>query len=395
MTIPNVFVIPPEEDHSPAWCYFDAAHSQLDHFNSTLILVDSDDHVECDMHGNPQPPLYREVADDSDVVEIVKVGRHALENEPTIQPEQCPTDFTRSKTLKSRASRMFHSLKKVGKRKRITDRVASSSMAPSHATQNSSEVPHAERGAVFSETLPRRKSVVLSQPFTVLTGPKSHSSSSHSQDRMASCPPHPEPTPNYYSDTMQGGVEETNTISPFRSPSPSPSFMAKRRFSKINLQKMFSFATPLENISHPVSNDLVRLSSEGAELVQSSSSSDRMPSLDTVNSSGNVASTASSHALYADSLPRQSLSKGIDAENTMLVEHPSLAAELSFNLGADLDLNLDVPDAAIHTPQVGIPPTSSSMHMNMDDGALLGDISFEMCLDSLHFDDLSFDVDRF
>ncbi|CCM02863.1 uncharacterized protein FIBRA_04975 [Fibroporia radiculosa] len=200
--MPNVFVIPPEEEQeeNPPWCYFDASeaaqgahatepdiealdtalhfHQQVDNrapaFHRSL-QNDSQDTVVLPRRGSltyvreaamtgAEEDVKRKTFDE-EIVEVVKVRRN--EGRENISKPQADT-IKKSKTFKARATQAFKSIKNVGKGVRPPVSSVSASTCVSGENARVSE------DARFRETLPRpsspnltrRRSLVLSQLFT-------------------------------------------------------------------------------------------------------------------------------------------------------------------------------------------------------------------------------------
>ncbi|KAG1843571.1 hypothetical protein DFJ58DRAFT_804170 [Suillus subalutaceus] len=151
--VPHVFVIPPEEEHSqnPPWCCFDAdlppensRSIEVSSANQPDILFDpsaspvvvpqsrsstsssrSEKHqhphhiIISSMHNNDLIRIAQhDVRDDSDVIEVVKLKRpkdnksnHTDHVPPSLSNQQ--PQLKRSKTFRARASRAFQSIKNV------------------------------------------------------------------------------------------------------------------------------------------------------------------------------------------------------------------------------------------------------------------------------------------
>ncbi|KAF8634342.1 hypothetical protein AX15_000956 [Amanita polypyramis BW_CC] len=453
--MPNVFVVPPEEDHSPAWCYFDAAKRHLNpfsqvQFDSALTsiapndattsgkafrensILDTTGHLgnhcvehdidydceaevffeqeEWDYHH--QPPHgssvsiqrnVRELANDSDVIEVVKVGWRALEDEKLVQGEQNerPTEIVRSKTLKSRASKVFHSLKKVGKRRpnklsfAQDNDPSSPTLLRSAETTQAKEIPDSPKPSM----LPRRSSVLLSQLFVTPTGPKSFS---HAADHITSSTPllttSDCPRVGASLSYEQDIVHDAGPRFPPRAASPSPSFN-KRRFSKINLQKLFSFSTTTSSsastTSSTISGGLTLSSNDDTVLASPSLTSDSHQDQDVVceNASGGFPPDEDVLGNNAN----DSIRNTIKVASPVLCGHDSLAAEISLNLGSDLNLELGL-GLDLPTGVYQLNDCAAGELYRKENGATRrssDNINFDMLLDSLHFDDLSFDVNKF
>ena len=415
--MPTVFVVPPEEDHSPSWCYFDAAEAPpLKLVLSTPPDVDFLDNALSALHTESHPPVFHRhaagspsrnimpmkagetrsitdvlmnsehsctddefdfhlelesepeavtgargtgghnAAEDSVVVEVVKLRRR--EGEHVVIP---PAKHSRS--LKSRASKILCSLKNVGKgptRSRL------------HLPGASIPTSVAGDGPPPRENTPaasRRSSIILSQLFTSSTTLESSNSISSSENQgsqhdslvsaseqrtpgSVSSPPysHPStvsnsPIPDFLdpsSVSCQNSIRQTS-----RSPSPTSiqAFPNKPRFSTMNLQWLFSFSSS-DHYSEP---------------------------------SGSGSTTPTSTSMSRDS------------------SGPSAASSL----------NLDTPTEGSPPFSLHLPP---HLHHEGDDKHFLvnsnhqsaagpasapEDLSFELRLDSLHFETLSFDISKF
>ncbi|KAG5338655.1 hypothetical protein C0989_006707 [Termitomyces sp. Mn162] len=361
--MPQVFVVPPEEDETPAWCYFDASasasvlntdspHHVLDilgeELDASLLpydlkgprsLLDSipmpkrnGDHetrsimdvfMNTDSMAMNSEKIEEEldsetnVGNDSEVVEVVKVGRYTADA-GDLRTSTSPT-YT-SKSLKARASGVFRSLKNAGK----------------SSLRSRSKAGDASEG-VRNKT-PRHSYAVFSQPSSPPTTPKSSPSVS-SFDLVEVSSIFPLEGSRYPSSLRNVSFSNARPFPPTalafsstasldsRNPSPTPSTSNRRHFSMMTFNRIFSF-------------------SQSDEL-----SSDAVPVSRSRNSSG--PSTESS-------------------------SEPETPTE----------------DSAPFTPGHALPPGPKGFYTGATTPAQ-GDISFELKLDSLHFDPLSFDVDRF
>ena len=478
LQMPKVFIIPPEEDHSPPWCYFDAAKrglnrfSQVDSFDSALISVgannsaalktgssdnivlsvldqhasvcvenDIDYDCEAELHFEEEwdfgdkslqesnvsqcalPYGSEEPGDDSDVTEVIKIGRRGRGDEELLYIGQNgrSTNGTRSKTLKSRASRVFYSLKNVGRRKSfklpaIRDSVmspqahfASASLSEVSQTREISDTPR-------TLTLPGRSSILISQIFTPPTGHISRPSFSHTEEYVNPSITHSN-SPSAISESPKArpslsySVDSTHSDRPTfvpRAASPSPSFLNKRHFSKMNIQKLFSFTTSTSSVStaSTISGDLTLSSNDDMVPTSLSPSTYSEQGADCDEGVERIIPRCTGTADIGTDLHHPgttNLSANIEQKRHNDVacnELDSLAADLSFNLGSDLNLELGL--------ELGLSPTiyqvndASLRGPHRDSSREVGkgrrsrdDISFGKRLDSLHFDDISFDVNKF
>jgi hypothetical protein len=283
------------------------------------------------------------------VVEVVKLRRHEEEH-IVIHP---PRSF------KSRASKAFRSLRNVGKssmRSRLTSPGASMPM-PQVGSDPSS------RGK--KTAVSRRNSTTLPQPFTSTATLKTrtsvssfgdqrllhHNSVSTLEERIpmsATSYNHLPASPNSaISDFLDPSSSSSSCHDSVRritgSPTSTSTFSNRRRFSMISLQRLFTFSS----------------SDHDSELSGSGSTTPTSMSMSR-DSSG--PSTASS--LWPDT-PTEGV--------------PSLHLPLQLHLASDDKHFLVTSD-----DQSATTPALESE-----------DLSFEMRLDSLQFEDLSFDASRF
>ncbi|KAF8327046.1 hypothetical protein F5887DRAFT_1192365 [Amanita rubescens] len=473
--MPKVFIIPPEEDHSPSWCYFDAAKrglnrfSQVDSFDSAAlfsfgannsaaskngssdnvvlgaldhhasICVENDINYDCEaellfeegwdfsdqsLQGShvPQCALpygYEEPGHDSDITEVIKIGRRGR-GEEELGPTDRSTSVIRSKTLKSRASRVFHSLKKVGRRKSFKlPPVRDNVMAP-QANFASASLSEISQTKIFDAsqalTLPGRSSILASQLFMPPSGFRSRSSFSHAEGRVNSLVPHPNPPPAFSESpkaraslSSQDSAHSDKPTLASRAASPSPSFLNKRHFSKINIQKLFSFTTTSSSVSttsSTISGGLT-LSSNNDTVPTPPlppSCSDQEQGTDCVEGVDRIVSHSMGIAADSRLSGRTDSHAKVDIEqkqhnNLACNELNSFSTELTLGLGSDLDLELGL--------ELGLPSTICKENDASPRGPRwdssreterkrsLDDINFEMRLDSLRFDELSFDVGKF
>lgn len=482
MQMPNVFVVPPEEDQSPTWCFFDAAHPALsqiidrpqtpdihvfsfpdsndpssfgtdspvsmDSFIASRYstetrsiveaLNDEDEgniHHDVDTdseyeHGTElrsalssvrnEPSRAPDIANDSDVIEVVKVRRtkHQADDEPQNVP--LASELKRSKTLKSRASKAFRSLKGSLRtsRPRAQD-VFSSVKSNSH---HYSDIVT----ATMPNTSPRpptpsisgRGSRILSQLFI---SPSLKSRSSISLDELSQ--PEPAFFPPTSSPTETNFVSASSTIDhlschssiyenePLQdevrlkagSPVPTATTDPKtkyRRFSILSLHKLFSFSSPA---SPPPASHISLTFDDSTCTTPTLRSTSCTPSSVT-----SVCTSPQTSTNIEDGLSIHPLSRGQD---TAVLDSDEV---LNLGLGLSIDNFCDGDSSEEHTPrtQRTFRPslesrisTSSSLEKIAPYPPLTSgpgvfnhepeDLSFEMRLDSLHFDSLSFDADHF
>jgi hypothetical protein len=406
--MPNVFVVPPEEDHSPSWCYFDAADApplksvlstppDIDFLDDALGALNCESPAVFHRYAStssshpimplksaePRPrkdvlmnlePNYTDneldlhlgleleseavasiggmeghrATEDSLVLEVIKLRRHHEEHVTMPSTKH-------SRSFRSRASRAFRSFKNVSK-----GSIRSKSYSPRHAD----DLTPRERTPAVS----RRSSIILSQLFTSPVDLTSSTSASsfetqrRQEDNFIATPDQRIPV---FVSSMLYDYNPTTAIPKHldslslpsscqdsmrqisRSPSPTSirTLSNKRRFSLMSLQRLFSFS---ESDSEPPGS--------GSTTPTSMSISGNFSRLSTASLRGPDTPTEGVH-----SLP------------THLAPH--------------IHLQGDRKDSLMHSDhqfKAGSSPALGS-----------GDSSFEMRLDSLHFENLSFDPSRF
>lgn len=484
MQMPNVFVVPPEEDETPAWCFFDAenpASSEVIEHPETVSLfslaeadayapmyderaddmdttitpknfanvsvvdalitdnyrgqddIDSDTESEYEQDtGTEDDPnsirestrhqprdAVRNVADDSDVIEVVKVSRKTRTGVQDADIQQEGTGsypgVKRTATLKARASKVFRSLtgtlrsKPKGQDGPVPPLPAST--VPPVPSLPQTEVVDRSR----SPTVVRRASKTLSDLFTP-PSLKSQSSMASLDDRPPMSPTEssfttsPPPSmrapskplsrrPSLYT-AAEHEEARLRTTSP--TPTTSSAKSTTRRIS-VTLQKLFSF---------------------------SAASSTATPSFAEPEDSGRTTPTPRSTTSTPASVMSSVLTTGpqtptsTEEVNSVRLVSPQdptdlpafesfesvFDANVGLNLGLGLGLDLNTTSTPNITPRKS---RSSSLkhsweamsskrftkgppaHMQAPDLDEDGDASLEMRLDSFHFDDLSFDADQF
>lgn len=428
LTMPNVFVIPPEEDPEEPWCYFSVQQQPLDD--------DSDDSDELgldaamELIGGSSPASYysnkeskdtaaskinsrrserpfsdldlydeqeitiraSEPGNSSEVIEVVKVKRHrdAAHPQPPVQ------SMKRSATFMSRA---FRSIKNVGKpsvsrtkKPTVTDVFAQSDTSPpsAAATVSDNSKPRARKTS-------RRGSVVLAQLFTQQPSQESfHSSQTPSRPisildsfRRSSSSTHLADGDDCENDVVDLVDDD------MRSASPTPSTLtqtqpdtfspgARRRFSVMNLFARASSPTPAAPNTPFMSN--------GPSNTSCSSFSSAGPStpVEVMHARTSMNSLSTLPDPYAVPPPAQK-----PQSVPLLKRIPSFSRrggkdQAAPARGSQKQVVADRPPIIVVE---GLPPRLEPALTPADNEG--GEISFEMRLDSLHFDELSFDADRF
>jgi hypothetical protein len=390
LQMPNVFVIPPAEEDSPAWCCFDAAQStehdqpglpDLDVLEAALNALqysDSFPPVFCrdsehahksggavvmprrderpsisdvlmkddEEHPNPPRRVQREPGNDSEIVEVIKVKRPDRQD-PTIS---AAPSTKRSKTFRSRASRAFRSIKSIARSTKpntkdiFTASVSTEATVTSEQTQpkvlDESTTPQAR---TRTPTLSHRRSFILSQIFHA-PSLKTRASFDNSSPAFPSSSTQSSPyihlghaDTSLSLDQLAPNTDHDRDHDSLRAASPSPSTQtfsrSRRRLSMLNLQRLFSFSA---------------------------------------NSDSSTTPTSVSHDSSGPSTSSTSSVPGTPMDDLYLTEIMA-----SGNLGG-------ARDAEWPSPKIDTLPDVAH-----------GDISVEMRLNSLHFESISFDVDKF
>ncbi|PPQ89052.1 hypothetical protein CVT25_006425 [Psilocybe cyanescens] len=484
MAMPNVFVVPPEEDQTPPWCFFHAENPELSqiaeqsetpehsavfemsadspsqnfsrdvgsmpgkNFETVSIVEallrnrdegddsesetsfegeievgedeDEDAHSiqENDRHESSRDHD-RGSADDSDVIEVVKVSRRKslAEDRGDSQSVRAFSEFKRSGTLKSRASKVFRSLRGTLRSKPRAQDIFPPPLPTRRASQKSRKAEPSERETVArprTPTISRRGSGVLSQLFTA-PSIKPRTSISSFNERISvpdetDQPPSPPMSPQ---SSHFGSVPLSRRTSVYtlgqedetrlRAASPTPTTISSKstnRRRSFSIMKLFSFsssntastapASPMPTATIPYDE------SDRATPTQHSNSStpSATSSISTVSSPQPQTPTNSEEIT-----PVRLVTKDESTEPPMFGNFDSVfETNVGLNLGLGLSLD-DLNESSISSQQTtprksersnnGGPSRTGYSH---DDS---GDTSLEMRLDSFHFDDLSFDANRF
>ncbi|KAG1756245.1 uncharacterized protein EDB91DRAFT_1091427 [Suillus paluster] len=429
--MPHVFVIPPEEEHSqnPPWCCFDAdlpaensASIDVTSANQPDILFD----VPFLLH-QPEPtvPIHPEQPGtspvdipqtrsstsstrtekrqrpphiniseirDPDVIEVVKLKRskdHKSNYADHVPPSPSNPEpqLKRSKTFRSRASRAFQSIKNVsltrGKqtntKPHVKDLWTSTESMPGifrgvlHSQEDVPPVPIRKLSGLFQKQFPSSEGILSSSTTTSLPYLKGSDTTPSISDIRPSyefierpltpCAP-------TYDHSLRRPVSSADFQ---RSPSPESK-------SSKDLKRPISS----QELQHPV-KDLRPVSSEDFQQNERSAS----PSPSTKGSRKRF-SINELHRMFSFSPepPSSSTSPPTSASTSSTHSYP------------------DVPYAAVHFvdddygKEVEGKYGRSLELLDVDDGELPPpsrprDISFEMRLDSFHFDSLAFDPEEF
>jgi len=464
--MPNVFVVPPEEDQTPPWCFFDAenpAFSQVVErpetpeiavhglpYNDdtpkyrrnpdpvvpapkgieTISVVqallrgdadedehedeeDSDSELEQDMgladdhrvphdsHRQGSFRTLRDVADDSDVIEVVRLSRkdYSSEDSEEIRSIQAASERKRNTTLKYRASKVFRSLR--GTLRSSKPPVQDVFKFPPSISSSQSTDTHSR---ARTPTMSRRSTLILSQLFTSPSPSlKSRNSMTSFDESPTETSPQSKPITEIISRRSSLYAAEAQDEARLQAASPTPTTTStksrNRRFSIMSLQRLFSFSSSAPP-SASQSDASLPFDDSGRATPTPRSSAPTPPSAasSVITTSGPQTPTSS------EGMPSTYILSTQDASDipAFMGFDSAFDANVGLNLGLGLGLDMDSGShSAQATPRKKFPsdsrwrlskkarPTSQHSH----DEA--GDTSLEMRLDSFHFDDLSFDADEF
>lgn len=415
LRMPHVFVIPPEEEQqdNPPWCCFDADEQQGNnrnfHSNRDFHFFDVPYLLQPSEHGVPAPiprltsvhqprpraPVTKKLEKkqrpeavkiienwssqttqkdarvDSDVIEVVKVKR----TREALTDLEENTKIKRSKTFKARATKALQSIKNVGKgshRTHVKELWTSNESMPGifkgvqeQIRSQQERTEHRPPTTVFKKgSLSRASSLSLSQIFQSVK------------------PPQPESTLTVRVETSVT-LAETDHIPPATNTSSFPCL----KYNNTNpfLTEVSGVVTPDDSSSRPVSPGASKKNTGTKFSVRelhrlfsfSSSSTDDLPP-------ATIAATAPSSP-HSSSMPPTSTC-------TLPSDCPDVPMDQDVHVDAHF-LNLASADRKL----------ASRCHQilgihHADDLSTphrLSNLSFEMKLDSLHFDALSFDPEDF
>lgn len=410
LRMPHVFVVPPEEEQldNPPWCCFDAdeqpenngdfpSNPNIHFLDVPYLLKQSEQdipppiarrisvhqprprvHISKKLEKKQRPEAIKIIENkpsqarrDSDVIEVVKVKR----SREALADLEENTKAKRSKTLKARATKALQSIKNVGKgshRTHVKELWTSSESMPGifkgMHEQIRSQQDQTEQRPPASPTekgpLSRNNSRSLSQVFQPAKPSRPESSftvrvaSSVALAEAHHIPPaeNQSSLPHLrYNNTNPSLNEVPNTLTIDdalnRPVSRSPPLKKNTKFSVRELHRLFSFSS--------LSPDDPSSAPTAAMAPCSSTHSSSMPSTSTSTLSSNYPDVPMEEKLFADA------------------HFPDLGS-------ADQKL-VSRYRQAVHTHHGD----------NLSTLRRLSDLSFEMRLDSLHFDALSFDPEDF
>ncbi|KAH9483777.1 hypothetical protein JR316_0003253 [Psilocybe cubensis] len=489
--MPNVFVVPPEEDQTPPWCFFHAENPELSQIdersespdNSTFFEVngdsppsvftggsmiepmpsrnretisivdallgnrdegddsgseasfegemdvgedeehnDSNSIQENDRHGLSRDQE-REPADDSDVIEVVKVSRRKslAEIRKDDQSVRAFSEFKRSGTIKSRASKVFRSLRGTLRSKPRAQDIFNPPAVPTRASQQTRESEPSEGEAIprpKTPTITRRGSRVLSQLFTGPSiKPRSSISSFNEQTPVSDeversqSPPPTSPQSSHFGSVPLSRRTSLYTLgtqhngSRLRAASPTPTTISSKttnRRRSFSILRLFSFSSSSSSCT----------SSAPAPSLKSVSTSYDEPGRATPTQHSNSSTPSATSSISTVSSPQPRTPTSTEASPVRLVAKEEPIEPLMFgnfdsifDTNADLNLGLGLSLDGLNESTISSRHSTTAKHEQASGQSSSrtgrqsyedpGDTSIEMRLDSFHFDDLSFDVSRF
>ncbi|KAH9842936.1 uncharacterized protein C8Q71DRAFT_228265 [Rhodofomes roseus] len=442
-TVPNVFVIPPEEeqDENPPFCYFDAAEAEHEVYSTTPDL----EALETALHfyqqiDNRAPTFRRSLQNDSqetivlprrgslavirentleeksrrrvmdeDVIEVVKLRRSEGRNDAgEIQVQ----GMKKSRTFKLRATEALKSIKNVGKMPRRTS--ASSSTSSSGSGENVRPGRSSEQAALpdtvprpSTPKLPRRKSLTLSQVFTF------------SQNHRPVAP-EADPEPPTCSPDVERARHSEGDIMRETLPRPSSPNLSRRK--SLTFAQFFTFSPNHQPTLTESDVDSLGMSAEGSPLPKrynmqtmpaiaspSKARSRPLHPSPSIEDYGQVRSAAPTTPV-----PPSRLSKRRSFRNRISVLDLQKLFTQGSSSAAPEEPARRESDTAGSSELAASTSTFSSSYSLISAGSLSedelprrsedrvpsedpfgGDLDTEMHLDSLHFDSLHFDPDEF
>lgn len=482
--MPNVFVVPPEEDDIPSWCCFNAAlpleqqirrsedlERDIDVFDPTVAYddditamdaalarrsmetrsivetlmardynidhaaIDSDSDLEWDSENEQQPHSGGEhqphsprrtastsdVGNDSDVIEVVKVSRRKRDMGELDQYRAPSTGLNRAGTFKERATKALRSFTGTFR--------SSSSSSKSRVQDNlpprpSSSMSMQVRKEENKQTLPRPGARMGRRFPQLFTAPSAKSQPLAVSDEQSV--PHPAgPSPSepvmpsrstsssvgrssfvsFETEGRRSSLYQESMTSDTHSRAASPGFstnsQSKKRFSKLNIQKMFSFSSNSNITPHdeePFTESAVSgrttptLKRKSSSLPSTSSESSGPQTPTSTEESPARLPTIRSTIIYDEDGRSPQFDFGDFDTAGLDILPPSLSStSQKIQATALSKISTDTTDTFSFTSS----PATRKSGLGLDDDAGDGDISFEMRLDSLHFDDISFDADHF
>lgn len=393
--MPDVFVIPPEEEHSetPPFCYFDASKAAL----STNPDIESVD-IALNVHqqiANTAPIFHRALEqevimpvrrsteepaspisqcrseDEDDIVEVYKVGKEI----PSVAGKKEP--MSRSKTFRARASQALRSIKNVGKssRKQPTPAQSVPSLPPT-GDENARPITPSVASRAGKNTLSKRRSRPLSQIFRF---------NQDEEPATEAIPPSPTGTVRPTSPAFSIASPSLSPASPTRT-SMQASILGSLRPSSPSPQPGPSRPTsPLHYDEPPASPDSLRPKSASFRKRLSFL---ELPRLFSSSSTTSTASSASTPSTASLDYPPSDVPATPSPSMTALARRSSQSSsKRSWTTSRPGDDDNEEEDYGEIQP--------SSLSVVKEEDSYANELSLEMRLDSLHFDSLSFDPNDF
>ena len=387
--MPDVFVIPPEEEHgeTPPFCYFDASkavhstkpdiesvdialnvHQQIANTAPVFRRVSEEEVVMPVRRSTEEPcsPISRYGSEDEDdIVEVYKVGREI----PSVAGKK--ESMSRSKTFRARASQALRSIKNVGKSSRKQPApVQTSPSLPPNGDENVRPTTPSVASRAGKNTLSKRRSRPLSQIFRF----------NQEEPATEAVPPSPTATVRPTSPALSFASHtrssmQSSILGSLRPSSPSPQPGPSRPTSPLHYDD--DPPTSLGSLRPKPSSFRKRLS-----LLE-------LPRLFSSPSTVSTASSTSTPSTASLEYPPSDVPATPSPSMTALARRPSQSSsKRSWTLSRPGDDDNEEEDYGEVQP-------ASSLSMVKEEDSYANDFSLEMRLDSLHFDSLSFDPNDF
>lgn len=322
----------------------------------------------------PSSPISQYEPEDEDDIEVYKVGKDI----PSVAGKS--EHMSKSKTFRARASQALRSIKNVGKSSRKRPELAQTVPGPpSHRDENARPITpsFASRAGSLKNTLSKRRSRPLGQIFRF----------NQEEESGMEVPPSPTATvrpispafsiisPPLSPTSLTGTSMQSSTLGSLRPSSPNPQPGPSRPTSPLHYDGSSTSPDSLRSKSTSFRKRLSLL--ELPRLFSSSSTA-------SATSSTSTPSTTSLDDPPSDVPPTTPL-----PSMTSLTRRSSRSSsKRSWTASRPGDDDNEEEDYGQVQP-------ASSLSMVIEEDSYANEFSFEMRLDSLHFDSLSFDPDDF
>ena len=393
--MPDVFVIPPEEEQgeTPPFCYFDASkatHSTEPDIESVDIALNvhqqiantapvfirtTEEEVIMPVHRSAEEPsspisLYGS-GDEDDIVEVYKVEKEV----PSVAGKK--DVMSRSKTFRARATQALRSIKNVGRSSRKQPAPAQTvPSSPLNKDENARPTPSIASRAE-KNTLSKRRSRPLSQIFRF---------NQEEEPATEAVPPSPTATVRPTSPTFSTASSPLSPTSPSRS-SMQSSILGSIRPSSPSPQPGPSRPTSILHYGDsPTSPDSLRPKPTSFRKRLSLLELPRLFGSSSTVSTASSTSTPSTASL--EDPPSDVPPTPLPSTTSLPRRSSQSSSKRSWKMSRPSD------DDNVEEDYGEIQP-ASALSMVKEEDSYANDFSLEMRLDSLHFDSLSFDPNDF